>query len=463
MSSAPSQLALFIDADNFRNCDALKQAMQKVFAEGEPVLKHAYGDAVSLKNLEALLAEYGIRPVCNVSVSKNTTDVALAIAAMEAVCRNPAIKTVVICSGDADFAPLAMRLRELGCKVVCYGMHGILFKAAEQFYDEVEAFQVLNEETQPASEPTASLPRLPATAASVPTLATPPAPLPSTKQVLKAWPHLYSGKWQHLAQVVRALREQGFLGLNVRLKEWAEPLSSAFELEPGDKPNQIRYRHAKPAPAQPIPAPPASAKPISSTQPKAKMLAVEKILQAWPDLHDGQWHPLGKVVHALRQQGALAQSSKFNQWRKVLASDFDLQPANAPNQIRYRKHRQLESTQPASAIQASEIVAGSVVAKRFPLPILPEQLHRLRHVLLRLAAKRTSTTLVLIAAPQLMAGNWCAYSAIASSLRQQGVLHPGASLLHVLKNQSHHWEIAHRPGQPQALRYLGHINMHKTP
>lgn len=438
MSSAPSQLALFIDADNFRDCDALKQAMQKVFTEGEPVLKHAYGDAVSLKNLEALLAEYGIRPVCNVSVSKNTTDVALAIAAMEAVCRNPAIKTVVICSGDADFAPLAMRLRELGCKMVCYGMEGIVFKAAGRFFDEVEGFKSSDGDTSrlpcalQASSHTPAQPLLPKPVIGVSAANLPSHP--SVQQVLQAWPDLRSGQWQPLSQVVGHMRRLGFLGANTKLTRWLPPLQQSFEVQTGtQKPHQIRYLKA-------------GARSVAN----APALTRAQLLQAWPDLHDGRWHPLPPVVCALRQRGDLGKNSKIGRW---IGPEFELHPGYKPTLIRYRV---------ANAEFATAQNATDKSGKRSPLPVLPEKLHQLRQILLQLAIQRTSDTLVLIAAPCLMAGNWCNYTTVASDLRAQGVLHPSVSLLRVLRNRPERWELA-PVEQPQQLRYLGHVRMHKTP
>ena len=108
-------MAVFIDADNLSNATALDHVFAELQSRAERIsYRRAYGRPESLKAIEAVLWRHGVRPVSNLVTSKVTTDIALTIDAVESVCRR-GFDTVVICSGDADFVPLATWLREQGC------------------------------------------------------------------------------------------------------------------------------------------------------------------------------------------------------------------------------------------------------------------------------------------------------------------------------------------------------------
>lgn len=334
-----TKLAVFIDADNFSDCTALDHAMTAVRGLGEQIIfKHAYGNAHSLKGIEVVLAKYGIRPISNLVVGKTTTDVALAIGAIEVVCRNPDIRTAVICSGDADFAPLAIRLQELGCKAICIGLHGIIFRSADAFYDEVIEIKVIEDTKEQvqalsvlaasaiATEPLVASPAISKSVLATKVTATKNAtPLPATvsvKQVLKALPALKNGDWQAMSVVVRTLREAKTIGANTALQQWFTPIQAHFEVELSTgKKNQIRYKVPK--------------SPSVSTATK-KPLTAQHLLQVCPTLADKQWIPLGMVVKGLRDQQHISQSTKVKGWLLPLGSSFEWQPFTAPNQIRWR-------------------------------------------------------------------------------------------------------------------------------
>ena len=117
-ASASGNLAIFIDADNLNDPTALDHVLTSVRTLADRIVyRRAYGRPESLRAIEAVLWRHGVRPVANLIVDKTTTDSALVIDAVEAVCRND-INVVAICSGDADFVPLAMWLRERHCKVL---------------------------------------------------------------------------------------------------------------------------------------------------------------------------------------------------------------------------------------------------------------------------------------------------------------------------------------------------------
>jgi uncharacterized LabA/DUF88 family protein len=90
-----------------------------------------------LKGLTDTLRVWSIRPFVNLPLPKNTTDMSLAVDAMELACMTPRPKLVVIGSGDLDFVPLVVRLRERGIKVVCVTERSKMAQDAVPAYDQV--------------------------------------------------------------------------------------------------------------------------------------------------------------------------------------------------------------------------------------------------------------------------------------------------------------------------------------
>jgi len=89
-TAAPAVVAFLIDADNLSSPALVDEACQ------------------ALESSESM-RKWAIRPFCNLSLGKNTTDIALAIDAMELACQTPAPEVIAIGSGDADFLPSAVR------------------------------------------------------------------------------------------------------------------------------------------------------------------------------------------------------------------------------------------------------------------------------------------------------------------------------------------------------------------
>ena len=242
-ASSVGSLAVFIDADNLNDPTALDHALMELRQRAERILyKRAYGRAESLKAIESVLWRHGVRPVANMIVNKVTTDSALVIDAVEAVCTNR-IDAVAICSGDADFVPLATWLREKGCRVFCYSLERHIFANPESFYDDVVLIELV--------EPALPLPASLAEAATAPAAPTMPAasadlqmaspPSVTTAQVLAAFPALSSGQPQQLNLVVAVLRQQGLLGKNTKTVAWFGQFGRAFALTPQVAPNRITY------------------------------------------------------------------------------------------------------------------------------------------------------------------------------------------------------------------------------
>ncbi|MBE0587770.1 MAG: NYN domain-containing protein, partial [Hydrogenophaga sp.] len=127
-----------IDADNLSSPGWVDEAFKALeTAEGSIAVRRAYGSAENLKGLADTLRTWAIRPFVNQSLSKNTTDIALAADAMAFACQQPTPAMIVIGSGDADFVPLVVRLRERGIQVVCVTEASKMAPEAVPAYDRV--------------------------------------------------------------------------------------------------------------------------------------------------------------------------------------------------------------------------------------------------------------------------------------------------------------------------------------
>ena len=144
------KVMLLIDADNV-SADVMEQAVQKVLVEhGQLHVRRAYCTAeVALKH-QSLFKRLSVRPMVNLSAGKNSTDIALAMDAMDlAVAERPDI--VYLVSSDSDFAPLVIRLREKGCRVCGIGQKG---KTGDETVGVYDAFTDLTHHgARPTDEP----------------------------------------------------------------------------------------------------------------------------------------------------------------------------------------------------------------------------------------------------------------------------------------------------------------------
>lgn len=112
--------ALLIDCDN-TSARLMPEVFRFAVASGQLVFRYAYGDWASsnLSGWQDVMAQYGITPhqVMTYRKGKNSTDLRLVIDAME-LCLTGRVESVCIVSGDSDFAPLAIRLKEHAIHVV---------------------------------------------------------------------------------------------------------------------------------------------------------------------------------------------------------------------------------------------------------------------------------------------------------------------------------------------------------
>ena len=117
------KIAVLIDADNAQ-LSKLKSILDEISAYGRIVVKKAYGDwkNPTLKHWEDQLKQLAIKPEQQFAYTtgKNATDIALVIGAMDLLSMKMYDAFVIVCS-DADYTPLAIRLRETGAYIFGVG------------------------------------------------------------------------------------------------------------------------------------------------------------------------------------------------------------------------------------------------------------------------------------------------------------------------------------------------------
>ena len=140
MPDRSHSLAVFIDFENMalgltprgggrrakksENLD-MKRVLERLVEKGKVVSKRAYADWARFAEYTTVLHELGIDlmeiPERGIT-GKNSADIRLVVDAMELSYAKEHIDTFAIVSGDSDFTPLVLRLKENGKTVVGVGM-----------------------------------------------------------------------------------------------------------------------------------------------------------------------------------------------------------------------------------------------------------------------------------------------------------------------------------------------------
>ena len=256
-------IAFFIDADNLNSAEWIEEACARLEAtEGSITVRRAYGSADNLKGLSKAMLDWAIRPFVNLSLTKNTTDVALAVDAMELACQ-PAKPTVIaIGSGDADFVPLVVRLRERGIRMICVSERTKMASEAVHAYDSVLYIGKMLPKRVTRTSTAQAVKETPTKKVSAKKAVTVPATTPTQKvsakkvpaptkitgssdvsleQILTAVPSLRTGQLQPLGKVVEQLHAEKLIGRNATSTKLFKKFPESFELTPAKQPNQVRY------------------------------------------------------------------------------------------------------------------------------------------------------------------------------------------------------------------------------
>jgi len=242
------RVMLLIDADNV-SLDVIEQAVPWVRKHyGGPHVRRAYCTAESAVKHQQAFKKLGIRPMVNLAAGKNSTDIALAVDAIDlAVAERPEV--VVIASSDSDFAPLVARLREKGCRVVGVGQDGKTGGETVAVYDDYEVLAHRKsaaaapkpaakkaKEPKPPKEPKAPKAPKPAKHKAAPAL-------PEKAQaILDALPALAAGQSVELRVAAERLREAKLLSKSGSSTKLFGQFPELFELSPAQQPNHVRRR-----------------------------------------------------------------------------------------------------------------------------------------------------------------------------------------------------------------------------
>ena len=139
---AESRVAVLVDCDN--TCpEVLEHALRVVAQFGRVVLRRGYGNHTTLANKwQEALVRLAFTPCLQYQYAsgKNTSDIALALDAMEALFDNRA-DTFCLVTSDSDFAYLCRKLRERGATVHIVGeakTPDALRNASDQFFEWVK-------------------------------------------------------------------------------------------------------------------------------------------------------------------------------------------------------------------------------------------------------------------------------------------------------------------------------------
>ena len=123
MADEQNKIALFIDADNIPSKYG-KQIIETLQSRGEIFIRRIYGnwEKNSLHTWNECILKYGLLAVqqMDFAVGKNATDMSLTIDAMDVLYQRQATIFAIV-SGDSDFTPLAVKLRERGVYVIGLG------------------------------------------------------------------------------------------------------------------------------------------------------------------------------------------------------------------------------------------------------------------------------------------------------------------------------------------------------
>lgn len=138
-SDSVGKVAVLVDCDN-TTPDILDYALRVVAQFGRVVLRRGYGNHSTLSNKwQDALVRLAFTPCLQYqyAAGKNTSDIALALDALEALF-DDRVETFCLVTSDSDFAYLCRKLRERGATVHIVGeakSPDALRNASDQFFE----------------------------------------------------------------------------------------------------------------------------------------------------------------------------------------------------------------------------------------------------------------------------------------------------------------------------------------
>ena len=288
------RVMLLIDADNV-SVDVIEQAVRLVLKQhGGLHVRRAYCTAEGAVKHQAVFRRLSIKPMVNLSTGKNSTDIALAVDAIDLVlAERPDV--VVIASSDSDFAPLVQRLREKGCEVRGIGQMG---KTGDDTQDVYDDFTVLEHRK------------------AAPDATTPPAK----------------------AALTRAPAAKKALAGKTAAAKKVPAKKAASSQPPARKPRVSRAAAVSVAVADQVLAvvapPPESVAAVAVVQAARSGVTLQAVLGCLPELSAGQGLPLNVAVQRLREAQLLGKNNSSLKLFAQFGDRFELLPAGKPSQVR---------------------------------------------------------------------------------------------------------------------------------
>ena len=242
LAAADDEAALLIDADNV-SAQGIAAAIAHLGQQGlRLTIRRAYGGLEKLAGMKDGLLRHGVRAFAN--QGKGTTDALLVVDAMDLLHAGELPGRVAIVSSDADFAPLAVRLREGGLRVSCFAQAA---KSADE--DLARCYDELVYVDAPVS-PEAAAPAQAATKAPRKTAArktaarkTPvAAPADPVREVMESLEGFRQGRALELNEVSKRLKDAKLLGPKASVSSFLKKNAPYAELLPPDAPNKVRRR-----------------------------------------------------------------------------------------------------------------------------------------------------------------------------------------------------------------------------
>ncbi|MDB5850801.1 MAG: hypothetical protein JWP29_4553 [Rhodoferax sp.] len=306
-------VALLIDADNLSSPEAVEEALRKLTELCGPVsIRRAYGSADNLKGLAGVMRDLAIRPIINDPLSKNTTDILLAVDALD-LWYQCAPSVMAIGTGDADFAPLVLRLRERGVRLICFSQRTKLSPDIRGYYEQVLIVRAKK------SDDNAMLP--------LQTMAPPPRAMPpAAPRAPRAAPAAPAKK-----AVSRSRAKPKAAVPSITDAPLFADLEPGFNAEP---PAPAPVSRMFPTRSEPAPAvPTATASPEFTRGEHTE--GVLAILQAVPGLNDGQSVAFNEAVRLLHDAKLLGKNASSIKFFKKHAAHFELTPEVQPTRLRF--------------------------------------------------------------------------------------------------------------------------------
>ncbi len=122
-----AQIAVLIDFENV-GLNSIQGLFDQLSDLGRVIVKRAYADWSAAGKQRDQVLELGIEAVHHfhaAKVAKNSSDISLAIDAVDLLYRSP-VDTFVIVSADSDFVTLVSKLRSAGKTVIGAGRRDVV-------------------------------------------------------------------------------------------------------------------------------------------------------------------------------------------------------------------------------------------------------------------------------------------------------------------------------------------------